>query len=277
MNQYELLLECLKQYQLFRKKAVWNIYFNGLDYIKVLNSDTSLEDYGFIYKEIINVLNQIGKIKGLPKVLNIWQTDDWLIAYQIEKMNGVSIYDAVQNSPEPLKTFYDFLKSILPIINECEKYNMVFKDLITLGNVLYDKDTKEAGIIDIDGIQIGILSDRCTNIRVDFCSKYNELFENEKYKKIRTVWTTEMNIFSLYELFFKVVFDRSLLIWDKSEYLEEGLQERLSEMNISPSSNLYGRIMDLINIRVPNSIELEDFRLISENCSIDSTRTRLIN
>ena len=127
MNPYDHLLKELKKYPNIIRKQIWNIYHNELSYIKVLNSDTNLDEYGYIYQMIINSLKNIGKINGLPKILNIWQTDLSLIAYQMEKMSGFSIHEILLNDKEPLKTFYKFLKSLLPIIKECETKNMVSK------------------------------------------------------------------------------------------------------------------------------------------------------
>lgn len=121
-----------------------------------------------------------------------------------------------------------------------------------------------------------MLSDRWVNNRIVRCIRYNEIFENKKYKISSTIWTKELNIFSLYELFLTTIFHQSLLSWNKNEALEEELRNKLYSLNISSSSNLYFRLLDTINSNTPNSFDLEDFLYLSENFTLDDSRKRII-
>lgn len=276
MTDYENLKKELIHLKKIQFNPIWTIYHNDEFYIKVLKSKSTLEKYGFIYLEIINTLNNITPLKGLPRIQKIWHENGQLLAYKISKMPGIALKDAIANSSNPLVVFYQFLNSVLPIIQIGEEHDIVFKDIITKGNVLYDEKEKRASIVDMDGFQVGMLSDRGTNIKIVYCHKYNELFNNPKYHIIPAIWTKEINLFSLYELFFNTVFNDSLLLFQKEESLEAGLKRKLTEKNFSPSLNIYARVLDLMDLNTHNSLDLEDFKYLSENYSLDLTRKRII-
>ncbi len=262
-------------YSLIFQKAVWNIYYANNTFIKVLN-EKSFEEYGFIYKEIINVLKNSEFSKRIPKIVKIWQDETRLMAYAITKMKGIHLHEAIQISENPLKTYANFLYSIYPTMQKGEEHNIVFKDLITKGNILYDPLTKTASIIDIDGFQIGLLNDRNINNRIFYCSKKHDLFENKKYQKIPKIWTKEMNIFSLYELFLNTIFNQSLLQWKDEIDLEKGVRRKLNEINLSESSKIYQNILKLINTDVPNNIDPDDFLILSQKYTLNKEQKRLI-
>lgn len=95
-------------------------------------------------------------------------------------------------------------------------------------------------------------------------SKYTDLWNFK-------LWTTDFNILLFYELFLNTVFHQSLFTQKPTISVED----ILNKCGIPPKSNLYGRILDIVNLDCPNSIDITDFQDLT-NANFDQSRKKII-
>ena len=174
----------------------------------------------------------------------------------------------------PLLSYYQISKTLIPIIEEAIKREIVIKDLITKGNTLYDEAEKCVSIIDLDGMQVKGFTDGDIIDTIYYSHIYGTILCSQKYTNEIDcrLWTTEFNIFLFYELFLKTVFNQSLL----KRKATSSIRDILTDCGIPKESNLFGRIMDLTNLSAKNSIDIHDFEELAE-LPFDKSRKRIIH
>ena len=287
-------------YQFKSAKLPWIVYYNHESYLKFSNSLTNAEHQ--TYKKILELLSKEEyHIKGLPKILEILSKDEYLaaglpktigikdnnynfLAYRIELIPGIHLHKYIHESSDPLESFYRISQTLIPILIKGSEKNLVFKDLITLGNTLYNKETNQTSIVDLDGIQVEEFSDTLMRDEIIRSNIYDPIIISSKYTYDHTrLKKSALNYLLFYELFLNTVFNQSIfqiMISKNSQYpieeVQKNLIELLTDCGIPKESNLFGRIMDLTNLSEKNSVDIQDFKEVAE-LSFDKSRKRIIH
>ena len=262
--------------KLIKSGDIWDTFYVTNYYVKILH-----ESYINIYssKKFLQVLgllhNEKYQIMGIPKIFEIYLDDEALIGYSVYEKKGVPVKTYLQQSNHPWEEFLLFAKNFIAIIMAGNEKNIVFKDMAFHDNVLYDRESKEASILDIDSFQINGVSDKYIHKKI-LSSSIKEIILNPEGKYMENChFTTELNFLLFYEIFFQAIFDKSILIWSTSSNFQEYLKEIMKEINLPKSSNLYFRIMDLSNVNCENTFAIEDFLEIQNNYHFDVQRKRI--
>lgn len=256
---------------------VWYIYYdkNSDSYFKVLKkiNPDSIKTYQSI---LLSLKEKAEHMKSIPKILNIFSFDDFF-AYQMEKRSGIPLHEYMIYQSSPLETFYQISKILIPIIQEANEYNMVLKDFITYGNILYDRNKNQISIIDLDSIQINNKTDHSVKSNIYYSSIYQPLLKSTKYKIESTkFWKPSFNIFLFYELFLNLIFGETFFFPQTlTQELPILFREILERCGIPESNPVYHKILDLADPFVLNTLDLNDFKKLASE-KFDFTRKRII-
>lgn len=186
-------------------------------------------------------------------------------------------------------------KQFCEILKLSKQSDIVLKDINTKGNMLYNPRTKQIKIIDIDGLQTKHYSDNLIHEHILYSDWFYTILDHPKYS-LGENFTHEMNIFLFYELFFKIVFRKSLLripsnhlgYYFSKKYIQEksfikyartkqenNLKTFLNYLNFPKQDQLYSKIIDLIHDS-PNDLSYEDFEFLANHYKLDLEKKRLI-
>ncbi|MCI8575643.1 MAG: hypothetical protein HFI09_04150 [Bacilli bacterium] len=280
---------------LIQNGHTWATYYYKGAYIKYRHTK---KEGNYNYTPLLEILMQDNFLNDFfCKILSIYEdhNHDLVNAYLITAEKGIPIENALQNSKNKLEDFLIIAKQFNEILNYTQKRSMVLKDLITHGNMLYNPKNQKIKVIDLDGIQVHQLSDHLVSyIILDSDWEYC-IFQSPKYS-MKDLWSTELNIFNFYELFFNIVFQKSLLQIknslqahvfarcqfndpEKKEYARQKLENNLiyflDNLNLKRTDDLYSKIVDLVRF-YPNNFSYEDFEYLANHYRYDERKKRLI-
>lgn len=273
--------------------SIWEVYFFENTYLKDLNFfDINIRRD---YFNIIHAIHSNIKHPSIPTIKETYGADDQFLAYRCSAMYGQPLNEF--SKAELLQYFPSIISSLKTILKYAEKECLVFLDLFTNGNVLFDSKTKKTSIIDIDSFQVGQYLPPFYHQDLLNSSWDKLLFRTEKYK-MNDVYTPDINYFLIYELFFRLFFKQSLLslpfghsemcqlsddfsdgrdLYTRIEMsmhngifsrkiqgsCEKSLVAFLERLGFDKKENIFGRILDLSR-NTSNSISTEDFQAIFE-------------
>lgn len=263
--------------RLVKSGTIWDTYFYEGNYIKVVKDNYFLKR-GYHIDVLLETLKQKEyQMPQICKVIDIHYHLNQFYSYSCEEKKGNSIQDEIKKSINQLQTFYDFTCSFQNILLFAKIHQMTLKDIITKGNIRYDAKTKEAFLIDIDSIQIPEYYDRIFAKEIILSNIKRILFYLPKYYQ-QNRFTTEFNIFSFYELFLQMIFQKSLLNLPGSSLneLEKQGQQILDSIHLNRKSNLYGRILDLFHPNIENSLDPKDFQELAKHNRLSYLSKKLI-
>ncbi len=271
--------------------ARWKTYYYKNTYIKILIKPNKL-DYSLLLHELRKEpLFQ----EYCCQILDIHKENENFFAYQITKEKGISIEKSLKKSQDPLYDFLVIAKQFCEILKLSKQSDIVLKDINTKGNMLYNPRTKQIKIIDIDGLQTKHYSDNLIHEHILYSDWFYTILDHPKYS-LGENFTHEMNIFLFYELFFKIVFRKSLLripsnhlgYYFSKKYIQEksfikyartkqenNLKTFLNYLNFPKQDQLYSKIIDLIHDS-PNDLSYEDFEFLANHYKLDLEKKRLI-
>lgn len=254
---------------------IWDTFYVNNSFMKLLKESLIHEYFGVKFLQVLNLyLSKSNLFDNIPRIIELYLEDDMLIGYRMEEKNGVSAIDYIQKSSDPVLEFYYFANSLLKTIMIGNHENIVFKDMSFNGNVLYEAKKKTASILDVDSFQIDNISDGYISNQILLSKVKTILLNHGKYYQ-EGHFTVELNFLLFYEIFLQALFHRSILVWYNSETFEDYLADLLKQINISKSSNLYGRMMDLANDNIQNSFDINDYWEFFNHYRFDVIRKRI--
>lgn len=268
-----------KNQYLKKQSKLWDTYYYEGKYIKIIHKENFEGNYCPLFILLETLKNPEYQMNQICKVEEVLYHYDNFYGYICEEKQGSNIQNVIKYNLHRHQRFYEFFLSFQNILEFANLHQIVMKDMITKGNILYDKKSKTAYLIDVDSFQIPEYGDNI--FVVDFTRSDLTKILFTKYKKYHNQYrlTTELNIFSLYELFLKTVYEKSILHLSAKNLpeLEKKLQELLQRLSLDKHSNLYGRIMDTVNPNIPNSYDKEDFQILANKNSLPIIRRRTLN
>ena len=205
-----------KKSYLVQQGATWDTYYYQHTYIKMR---TCHQKYSYNYTPLLNMLKQeeilndhFCRIIMIYEKISSDEQERSMItnAYQITAEKGIPIEKSLLKSKNVLQDFLIIAKQFCRILKYVSSKKIVLKDMTTTGNILYNPQTQKLKIIDIDGLQVlkesdGLISNNILTSEWEYC-----ILQSSKYSE-QLNFTQEFNIFSFYELFFRIVFQKSLL------------------------------------------------------------------
>lgn len=277
--------ELIKNYKFISQGYIWYIYYQNGKYLKVLKPS--------YLKHQQNYLNQLHKLKEvsyhlkwMPNIFEIYQNkSENFFAYSIEEKKGQHLITYMQNSSNPQKSFYNIAKELNLILKEAKQYQIVFTDLITPGNILYDANNNFLNIIDIDSFQVETYSNHYLNKNIYLNNFFNYIILNQSKYHHNFQFTQELNILYFYELFLNLCFKKSMFSItcsrnfslrtmtreeikrdvEKNRFaIEKKLLKLLKQLHINSKSNLHQHFLNLLNPKFSNTIDLKDFEIGTE-------------
>lgn len=271
----------LKQY-LFQEGRLWNIYLYQNHYIKMLKN---IDEMDSLMREQMQVLlealqkpkyehPQIAKIEEI-----YYDKQNKLIGYRPETKQGKNLYEDLQKSEKPLDEFYKIAKSLLILLKFAQKNKIVYSDMMTEGNLLYERNTGTVNVIDVDGIKIPKSLFFIAPMDLDPFLVHEKNRHNRKYINDEGL-QNEFNILSFYEIMFRGLFNESLLMiysYPKIFPLKDILQEKLDELGFDSKTDLYERMLDLVDENTSNTVSLYDFEYLMTHYRYDESRKKLIS
>ncbi len=279
----------------YRKKVgyAWITYYYQNTYIKELH----LKDTNYITL-IEEIKNQNFLNEYFCQIMDIYYFQSQFRAYQMPKVSGTPLISSLNNSPDILTEFALIARQLEEILDFSKKNQIVLKDAITKGNILYDPLTKQVRVIDLDGLQTPFFTDHLISNTLKNSDWETTIFLKSRKYNTGCLYTTELNTFQFYELFFATVFHfRSLfsnkafslediLFLKKRNTLDERIQKRkeiekklidlLNSIRLNTHDDLYGKIIDLANQKT-NEFNAQDFEYLANHYKLNRTRTRLIS
>lgn len=265
---------------LFLEGKDWNIYLYQNHYIKMLQN----LDEKDIREPIQIILKTLQKRKyehpQIAKVEEIYyDSQNQFIGYCPETKEGNNLYWILEKSDKPLEEFYNVAKSLLNIIKFAQKKQIVLNDIITEGNLLYEPHKKTVNLIDVDSLQIP--ESTMTMIHTDLTFFiYQEGSRNHQKYLQKERLQSEFNILSFYEIMFRGIFQDTLLDiyrYSKRFHKKDLLQRKLNDLGFDSKTDLYERILDLVDENAANTISLDDFEYLITHYKYDKKRKKLID
>ncbi|MCI8575642.1 MAG: hypothetical protein HFI09_04145 [Bacilli bacterium] len=277
---------------LINKGEQWKTYETENSYIKVRKS--GIYNYGPLLEEI---KDNYSEIPQLCEIMGIDYQNNRLKAYEIKKRKGLPIQNVIWSKENSLNEFVRIANELKQILAMAKKKNIVFKDIMTYGSVLYDDESKQTSIIGLDRMQSANHSDEHLSMNIIGSNLLRYIIENPKYiecEEPQFRLTSNFNTLAFYEIFLSSVFNTSLTDPKLSQELmiieiikrlspneaqkmvEDVLKERLNLLGFDKKTNLYGRMMDLANPNQNNSIDIADFNELNQNYIVDQQQRKLV-
>ena len=91
---------------------------------------------------------------------------------------------------------------------------------------------------------------------------------------------SEFNILSFYEIMFRGIVQDTLLDiyrYSKRFHKKDLLQRKLNDLGFDSKTDLYERILDLVDENAANTISLDDFEYLITHYKYDKKRKKLID
>ena len=163
-----------------------------------------------------------------------------MFAYISPGVAGESLSDKVKTwlagDNLDLHYFAERISEIEKVVKRANKSGIVFPDLPTLNNIIFDKSGMK--VIDYDGLQVGrFQADSIADFYAD-----NEMLSKPKYYNSQTrLFNTNLDKKSLMHLYFKMVFCIDLTALDNGPQCikETAIREILERLGIDDSEMLY--------------------------------------
>ena len=195
----------IKNNELYEMKCLWSLpYSRGYEINpgSIAKVFINLSPYHLLMKKRkIELATYYRDIPELAIPLEPLETED-SIGYIQDKKEGVPFSDYLKNARETvtLQEIIHYICTLERVVKICHHHcpSMVFPDIASHGNVLYNPKTKTVGIVDYDGNQISTIAD--TNISDYIYEPFYSLVTQSKYLK-NNRFTSNIDILSLITLF----------------------------------------------------------------------------
>lgn len=172
---------------------------------------------------------KFAKIKGLIRPIDYTLDGNSVKERYYPYVEGMSFANHLNNHNRnvPSNIIIDYIMSVEKTIRDCHEAGMVFPDLLSGENILYNPNSKEISLLDYDGIQIEKLPSFGMS---DFIFKPHntQLFHNSKYYK-NGLYTKNIDLYSIYVTF---VYYTTKLNMPKDHNLNYNLEGYLKSVNL---------------------------------------------
>lgn len=265
------------------KKIEWQDYM--LKDYNLIKTSLSFKTYQkkdkkYYFKECINdkeayekKLYKIGKevenIKGnLVPIDTMYYKNNQFYGYEVPNIKGIDYKELFFNNIN-LDLCTDIFSDLYFTVKKYEKNaGLVFSDLCTNGNILYDKDKKKNTIIDLDGITVipyssSVISSKIDNSvyssselrrlhlvrdqygKVDKGIIYTDLFYDNKNKYFKK----RINDLSLYTLYYSSITGLNFMLEEinDKEHFKERVSNQLQIMGLSDRDLFYRNTLDILD------------------------------
>lgn len=161
----------------------------------------------------------------------------------------------------PLDVIIDYMENIERIVQlgHSQEQKIIFPDLLTEGNILYDEGTGKVNIVDFDGLQVGNYESGGISDFI-FNSNTSSLLLSSKYYR-DGLFTKNVDLFSIYVY---LVYYSTKMRLPADPQLKENLLDHLSIAGIL-GTDAGQKIMNLFNPQQDNDYLGDSFRQLKEN------------
>lgn len=147
------------------------------------------------FKSKLGIADQLSSTPFLvlPEEMSIDKKDNIRgFSYDYVDIPDLSSFFTPERSTESITEFYIALSKV---VKELYKDGVIAPDLINIGNILYDEDSKKIQLIDYEGLQIKNI--HASAISQILMSPRNFVLSRSKYKDNNGLYTEELNTMSL--------------------------------------------------------------------------------
>lgn len=266
---------------------------NGFILKKIAESsftESELDDFKYnLERKILYSKDLVGTDIVLPNVM--YMEHDEVVGYTVPKILLPNIGYTLENC----RTFSNVSNVLLLLANKVEKLNdsgIIFPDLCTYSNILYDDASGNFKFIDYDGIQIfDTWSDSISSlIEYDF----NTMYTTEKYTTPEFfLWTNNIDRAGLLALYlkkilgFNILKDSTFALYQDAQTTEEGLtflDTEFLQRKINASLDNYGILDDetrksvikIFNLSIDNDSSSQIIKHIMDSCELISNDKRIL-
>lgn len=297
-----------------KRTKFWDIKRDNQYYYKFLTEQNLAALNGKMQQNLEFMMEEQNQIAGLNPVSDIYYLGKDFFAYRTPAIKGENLKVLMNQWNYQLHFWQPFFFHFISIMQSATSKNFIFPDLFTDGNILYQMDQQKAVLIDNDGFQIenrwvgyfDSIGQKIYSLEKPFYQKY---FNDKSF-----YYTKDYNFFAFYTWFLFFFFQIDLFSLKENpnhknlikpyaqsfesllqnptrlkleihkkrknvHYLinEKSLIEKLNAVGLPKNSDLFSRIVDLLNPNISNSISVNDFIELCQNYEImnDSNSRKL--
>lgn len=245
---------------------LWEISKDDTYYYKTLGEQNYMALDGIVEKNLEYMMTEDYHISGINPVIDMYYINDKFSTYRTQIVDGENIASLLKKWSCNFDCWKDFFDSFIPLLNCATNHNYCFPDLYTIGNFLYQEDTKKVTIIDNDGIQV---EERFAHI-YDYIAEdvYKSKFASSFFDKKEQCFTRNYNAFAFYSWFYLRFLHMRL-----SYYLGLDIQElkdALYHRGVHKNPWLWDTTMDFFSSNPYAFIDKELFDHLMQNYQIKS-------
>lgn len=244
--------------EILKQDDITTIIRDGSYVVKKYNNLSKKENK--ILRQKLERSETLSSIEGLVTPLSFSLNGGKVEEIYFNFVEGINFADFLNENGlnVSLSIVTDYILSLEALVKKGHEYNVVFPDLLTGGNVLYDVNNKKIYALDYDGLQIEDLPS--FGISDFICKPHNtSLLHSQKYYR-NGLYTKNLDLYSIYVAY---LYYTTKLNAPRDPRLKETLSGYLKSANILQTEAAQ-KILDIYNLSKDNRYLDDDLRKIEE-------------